>query len=94
MEPFSVTSYVVREKIGEGAMGEVYRAVHRATGREVALKRVVSHTQGDPGENSRALITEFRTLAALHHPHIVSVLDYGVTRDGVPTSRWSCSTRL
>lgn len=76
--------YRIISQIGQGGMGTVYRALDRLTGQTVALKRVT--TPGDQLQfKSRstssdyhvALAQEFRTLASLRHPHIISVLDYG-----------------
>ena len=79
--------YLLHESLGQGAMGIVYRATDQLSGEIVAIKRVTV-----PGENLQfasrsdaqtseeiklALAQEFRTLASLRHPHIISVLDYG-----------------
>jgi predicted ATPase len=65
-------------------MGVVYRASDRLTGQEVALKRVTAPTdqlqfaaRGGDTDPSLSLAQEFRTLASLHHPNIIGVLDYG-----------------
>lgn len=79
--------YRIVSQLGSGGMGAVYRAFDRLTGQTIALKRVTAPTQ-DILINSRTVATtatdvmlgfamEFRTLAGLRHPHIVSVLDYG-----------------
>jgi serine/threonine protein kinase len=71
--------YVLDAKLGEGGMGSVFRAADRLTNRGVALKRVVIHNPHSTEERSLrlALAQEFRTLASLRHPNIISVLDYG-----------------
>ena len=84
------TRYSTHDKLGAGGMGTVYRATDRLTGNIVALKQVTtraedlefaSHT-GDSVTPHLALGQEFKTLASLRHPHIISVLDYGFG-DGV-----------
>src|SRR5215831_15309350 len=77
--------YELRQQLGKGGMGTVYRAVDRLTGEMIALKRVsapadqlVFATVSDRNQDSRlSLAQEFRTLASLRHPNIISVLDYG-----------------
>jgi serine/threonine protein kinase/tetratricopeptide (TPR) repeat protein len=71
--------YVLDEKLGEGGMGAVFRASDHLTRRTVALKRVViQNTRSVEVRTLRlALAQEFRILASLRHPNIISVLDYG-----------------
>jgi serine/threonine protein kinase/tetratricopeptide (TPR) repeat protein len=79
--------YRLRDVLGEGAMGVVYRAIDRLTGQAVALKRVSLSPDLSPAEIEQelfALAHEFRLLASLRHPHIVSVLDYGFDADRQP----------
>jgi hypothetical protein len=74
--------YALLDLLGEGGMGRVYRALDRVTGQTVALKCVrfgapiAGLTPARPG-HLEALAREFRTLATLRHPNIISVLDYG-----------------
>jgi len=76
--------YQLHERLGEGAMGVVYRATDRLSGSTVALKRVIIPS-GSEGTGVRlALTREFRTLSSLRHPHIISVLDYGFDDAGQP----------
>lgn len=76
--------YTLLELLGKGGMGVVYRAYDRLTGQEIALKQVVraddpQSTTAPTQDNELrlALAQEFRVLASLRHPNIVSVLDYG-----------------
>lgn len=76
--------YVLKELIGRGGMGEVYRAMDRLHGQDVALKRVFNpieegHKYGTTyQEGARLTLThEFKILSSLRHPNIISVLDYG-----------------
>ncbi len=71
--------YVLENKLGEGGMGSVFRAADRLTDRHVALKRVLLRNPHSTEERTLrlALAQEFRILASLRHPNIISVLDYG-----------------
>jgi predicted ATPase len=89
MEQVIAKRYELRDKLGKGGMGDVFLARDRLTGHMIALKRVraekldfgtiASQAGGrDHSDDYRlALALEFRTLASLRHPYIVSVLDYG-----------------
>jgi eukaryotic-like serine/threonine-protein kinase len=64
------------DPIGEGAMGRVWRGLHLPTGREVAVK--VATSAADRTDDARAAFArEARMVAALRHPAIVQILDYG-----------------
>lgn len=82
--------YLVMDLIGQGGMGQVYRALDRLTGQSVALKRVFGRaadsrlavstsviSQANAEAYAGCLEQEFRILATLRHPNIISVLDYG-----------------
>jgi eukaryotic-like serine/threonine-protein kinase len=71
-----IPGYDVQRFVGRGGMGIVYRAVHRATGRTVALKLINPSGARDPLTRNR-FDREVRTLAALKHPNIVPVYDAG-----------------
>ncbi|HEU4955438.1 MAG TPA: serine/threonine-protein kinase [Gemmatimonadales bacterium] len=72
--------YELREPVGQGGMGTVYRAFDRTLEREVAIK-VLRPGVGDPGTAAR-LEREARILARLEHPGIVPVHDAGTLPDG------------
>jgi serine/threonine protein kinase len=72
--------YELREPVGQGGMGTVYRAFDRTLEREVAVK-VLRAGLGDPAAASR-LAREARILARLEHPGVVPVHDAGVLPDG------------
>jgi tetratricopeptide (TPR) repeat protein len=74
--------YELREVIGRGACGVIYRAWDTALGRDVALKRPTTGALSLPGGIERFL-HEARSTAGLRHPNIVPVHDVG-TWDGEP----------
>ena len=73
--------YVLERKIGEGGMGEVYRAWHGMMRRPTALK-LLRPNQAD----QKSLIRferEVQLTARLTHPSTITIFDYGRTADGV-----------
>ncbi len=61
----------VREAIGAGAFGEVYRAYDPVLKREVALK--IEHEREDRASNPEMVIAEARSMARTRHPNILAV---------------------
>jgi serine/threonine protein kinase len=74
--------YRVLEKIGSGAMGEVFRARDERLGRDVALKLIRQSSSENP-DHLRRFELEARAAAALNHPNIVAVYDVGL-HEGFP----------
>jgi serine/threonine-protein kinase len=74
-----VERYTLDEKIGEGAMGEIFRAHHGLMGRPTAIKIM----RDDGSRNARSRFErEVQLTARLTHPNAISVFDYGRLRDG------------
>ena len=73
--------YELREPVGRGGMGEVWRADDPVLGRTVAIKVVLPSLSAEPGFAER-FRTEARAMAALSDPSIVEVYDYGQV-DGI-----------
>jgi hypothetical protein len=63
--------FVIRERMGAGGMGVVYRALDRTRGGEVAIK-VLRHVEGDTLFRFKR---EFRALADLAHPNLVNLYE-------------------
>jgi eukaryotic-like serine/threonine-protein kinase len=74
--------YRVLDKIGSGAMGEVFRARDERLGRDVALKLIRPASSDNP-DHLRRFELEARAAAALNHPNIVAIYDVGFS-DGTP----------
>jgi serine/threonine-protein kinase len=73
--------YRLNETIGSGGFGFVFRAKHMILGRDVAVK--ILQTDAQDALARARFERESSMLAALSHPHIVTVMDYGVS-DGTP----------
>ena len=73
-------SYEIVAPIGAGGMGEVYRAKDTKLGREVAIKVLPEHLARDEAALAR-FEREARAIAALSHPNILGIHDFGVTED-------------
>ena len=74
--------YVLSEVIGRGGMGVVWLAHDRQLERDVAIKVLAEHVDGDA--IATRLQREAQILARLEHPGIVAVHDSGVLDDGRP----------
>src|SRR3984957_7749062 len=71
-----ISHYRVLEKIGSGAMGDVFRARDERLGRDVALKLIRPASSDNP-DHLRRFELEARAAAALNHPNIVAIYDVG-----------------
>ena len=70
--------YRLDDRIAAGGMGEVWRATDTVLGRDVAVKTLHADRAGDPGFQTR-FRNEARAMAALHHPGVADVYDFGET---------------
>jgi len=80
-------SYYLEEKLGEGGMGEVWRARHRMLARPAAIKLIRPSVVGDarPGVSTEALRRferEAQVISRLRSPHTVELFDFGIAADG------------
>src|SRR5687768_6009412 len=77
-----VAHYRLVRKLGQGGMGEVYRAVDERLGRNVAIK-LLPQTHADEAASQARLVREAQAASHLNHPGIVTVHDVGVWRNRV-----------
>lgn len=80
-------SYRLVKRLGEGGMGEVWRAEHRMLARPAAIKLIrpalVDATRPDlAGDARHRFEREANAIASLRSPHTVELFDFGVTDDG------------
>ncbi len=82
LEGVIARKYRMTKLLGQGGMGEVYRAQHLTLGIDVAVKVMHSHVAVQ-SEFARRFAREARAVSVLNHPNIVRVLDFGAD-DGLP----------
>ena len=81
----TLRSYRIVDKLGEGGMGEVYRATDTMLGRDVALKLLPAAFASDPQRVAR-FQREARLLASLSHPHIARLYGFETVTVGDATA--------
>src|SRR5207248_10375367 len=82
-----IGSYCLEEKLGEGGMGEVWRARHRLLARPAAIKLIRPSLRGNARagvseEAVRRFEREAQVIARLRSPHTVELFDFGIAADG------------
>jgi hypothetical protein len=80
-------SYRLVQRLGEGGMGEVWRAQHRMLARPAAIKLVRPEVLGARDPRSRDLLLrrferEAQATALMRSPHTLALYDFGVADDG------------
>ena len=80
-------SYRLVERLGQGGMGEVWRANHRLLARPAAIKLIRPSLTSDGRigafeEARRRFEREAQVIASLRSPHTVNLFDFGVSADG------------
>jgi len=89
--PDLIGRYQVREEIGSGAFGRVYRCYDAKLKRDVAIK-LPRPSKTPTAEKLKEFLHEARSAARLRHPGVVSVLDAGELEDGRGYVVYECVT--
>lgn len=83
-EPDRVLSgrYRLESRLGEGGMGQIWRAEHLVLGAPVAVK-IIDRDMSKDEEGLARFTREAQSAAALRSPHVVQIFDYGID-EGLP----------
>ena len=81
-EARALGSYQLVERLGEGGMGEVWRARHRLLARGAAIKLIRPEMHSDGARAVGRFEREAQATAALTSPHTIRLFDFGLTGDG------------
>ena len=71
----TILHYKILEKLGEGGMGEVFKAQDTKLDRFVALKFLSSNLTSSEEEKAR-FIQEAKAASAMNHPNVCTIYDY------------------
>ncbi|MCC6746361.1 MAG: HEAT repeat domain-containing protein [Deltaproteobacteria bacterium] len=73
-------NFLIEQRLAEGGMGLIYRAVHSVIGRQAAIK-VLSEKYSSDKNMIKRLHREARAVNRIGHPNIVDIFDFGQTPD-------------
>jgi serine/threonine protein kinase len=76
LDPVPLDDFDIREPLGSGAMARVFDAIHKQTGRPVAIKLLDAGSRGSRELRER-MAREALVLASLQSPHVSRLLGYG-----------------
>lgn len=76
--------YVLERRLGEGGMGVVYKAHHKFLKTTRAIKTIKFDLIGNDASFVKRFHQEAMAAAAIGHPNIIAVLDYGLLEEKIP----------
>ncbi len=74
--------YRIRNMIGQGGFGAVYRATNIATDQDMAIKLLAVSLDSDDSDVIQRFFAEAQVTASLKHPNTIRVFDFGQTEGG------------
>jgi serine/threonine-protein kinase len=74
--------YRIREMIGQGGFGAVYKATNIATDQDMAIKLLAVSLDSDDADMVQRFFAEAQVTASLKHPNTIRVFDFGQTEGG------------
>jgi serine/threonine protein kinase len=80
----AIERYVLERRLGEGGMGIVYKAHHQFLKKPLALKIIRRDLVGNDPSFSTRFHQEAMTAAAINHPNIIGVSDFGFLEESIP----------
>src|SRR5215469_8920168 len=80
LDPVALEDFELRDPLGSGASARVFDAIHRRTGRSVAIK-LLDPASRDSRELRQRLAREAVVLASVASPHVSRLLGYGWESD-------------
>jgi len=76
--------YILERRLGEGGMGVVYKAHHKFLKTTRAIKTIKPDLIGNDTSFVKRFHQEAMAAAAIGHPNIIAVLDYGLLQEKIP----------